>query len=40
MPLTDWLSPAQCFGYAAFVLGVGCFLQTDDRRFKVFMAGE
>lgn len=40
MPLTDWLSPAQCVGYVAFVLGVGCFLQTDDRRFKVFMAGE
>jgi len=27
-------------GYAAFVLGVGSFLQTDDRRFKLFMAGE
>ncbi|MFT7722327.1 MAG: YgjV family protein [Roseateles sp.] len=38
--MTDWLSPAQLFGYAAFVLGVGCFLQTDDRRFKWFMAGE
>ena len=37
---TDWLSPAQCFGYLAFVLGVSCFLQTDDRRFKWFMAGE
>lgn len=36
----DWLSPAQCLGYLAFVLGVGSFLQTDDRRFKVFMAGE
>lgn len=32
--------PAQLFGYVAFVLGVGCFLQTDDRRFKWFMAGE
>ena len=39
MPL-DWLSPAQCLGYLAFVLGVGSFLQTDDRRFKVFMIGE
>lgn len=35
-----WLSPAQLFGYVAFVLGVGCFLQTDDRRFKLFMTGE
>jgi hypothetical protein len=40
MPFSDWLSPAQLFGYAAFVLGVGCFLQTDDRRFKLFMTGE
>ena len=36
----DWLSPAQLVGYLAFVLGVGCFLQTDDRRFKWFMTGE
>ena len=36
----DWFSPAQCVGYLAFVLGVGSFLQTDDRRFKLFMAGE
>lgn len=36
----EWLSPAQCVGYVAFVLGVGSFLQTDDRRFKLFMAGE
>jgi hypothetical protein len=36
----DWFSPAQCFGYLAFVLGVGSFLQTDDRRFKLFMVGE
>ena len=36
----DWLSPAQCVGYVAFVLGVGSFLQTDDRRFKLFMIGE
>lgn len=38
--LIDWLSPAQCFGYLAFVLGVGSFLQTDDRRFKLWMVGE
>ncbi len=38
--LTDWFSPAQCVGYIAFVLGVGSFLQRDDRRFKLFMAGE
>lgn len=36
----DWLSPAQCVGYVAFVLGVGSFLQTNDRRFKLFMTGE
>jgi hypothetical protein len=36
----DWFSPAQCVGYVAFVLGVGSFLQRDDRRFKLFMAGE
>jgi hypothetical protein len=36
----DWFSPAQCVGYVAFVLGVGCFMQSDDRRFKLFMAGE
>lgn len=36
----DWFSAAQLVGYLAFVLGVGSFLQTDDRRFKLFMAGE
>lgn len=36
----DWFSPAQCVGYAAFVLGVGSFMQKDDRRFKLFMAAE
>ena len=36
----DWFSPAQCVGYVAFVLGVGSFLQSDDRRFKQFMAAE
>ena len=38
--LIDWFSPAQCVGYIAFVLGVGSFLQKDERRFKLFMAGE
>lgn len=38
--LIDWFSPAQCVGYIAFVLGVGSFVQKDDRRFKLFMAGE
>lgn len=36
----DWFSPAQCAGYVAFALGVGAFLQRDDRRFKLFMAAE
>jgi uncharacterized membrane protein YjjP (DUF1212 family) len=36
----DWFSPAQCVGYVAFFLGVGSFMQTDDRRFKLFMAAE
>jgi hypothetical protein len=40
MSATDWFSPAQLFGYVALVLGVGCFLQIDDRRFKWFMTGE
>lgn len=39
-PMPNWLSPAQLLGYVAFVLGAGCFLQTDDRRFKWFMTGE
>ena len=39
MPL-DWLSLAQCLGYIAFILGVGSFLQSDDRRFRWLMAGE
>ena len=38
--MSDWFSLAQLLGYVAFVLGVGCFLQTDDRRFKLFMTGE
>jgi hypothetical protein len=36
----DWFSPAQWAGYAAFVLGVGSFMQKDDRRFKLYMAAE
>lgn len=36
----DWFAPAQCVGYAAFVLGVASFMQKDDRRFKLFMAAE
>lgn len=36
----DWFTPAQCVGYIAFVLGVASFTQKDDRRFKLFMAGE
>lgn len=34
------LSPAQLSGFAAFGLGLACFAQTDDRRFKVYMALE
>jgi hypothetical protein len=30
----------QLFGYLAFFFGVGCFLQKNDVRFKVFMAVE
>ncbi len=39
-PDTGWLAPAQWPGYAAFVFGLACFAQTDDRRFKIFMALE
>lgn len=38
--LAGWFSPAQWLGYAAFGFGMACFLQTDDRRFKIFMALE
>ncbi|MBN8503606.1 MAG: YgjV family protein [Burkholderiales bacterium] len=34
------VSPAQCLGYLAFVFGVACFAQQNDRRFKIFMALE
>lgn len=36
----DPFSPAQLLGYLAFVFGVACFAQQDDRRFKLFMAAE
>ena len=40
-PDLAWLlSPTQLSGYAAFVLGMACFAQTNDRRFKLFMAAE
>ncbi len=38
--MSDWLSPAQGLGYLAFALGLACFAQKDDLRFKLFMAGE
>lgn len=40
MDLSWWFTPAQCLGYAAFAFGMACFAQTDDRRFKLFMALE
>jgi hypothetical protein len=40
MNSADFLSPAQLVGYLAFVLGVGCFLQSSDRRFKQWMVAE
>ena len=36
----DAISPAQIAGYVAFVLGVICFLQRDDRRFKQTMVAQ
>lgn len=33
-------SLTQLTGYAAFAFGMACFAQTDDRRFKLFMALE
>jgi Bacterial inner membrane protein len=38
--LAWWFSPAQLAGYAAFAFGILCFAQTDDRRFKIYMALE
>jgi hypothetical protein len=40
LPISNPFEPAQLLGYAAFALGVACFAQTDDRRFKIFMALE
>ncbi len=36
----DFFSPAQCFGYVAFVVGISAFMQTSDRRLKVLNASE
>lgn len=36
----SFLSPAQLLGYVALVLGVSGFLQRDDRRLKLLVAGE
>jgi len=36
----NWLSPAQCVGYIAFVFGIATFLQRDDRRLKILNACE
>lgn len=40
MNLPDTDSLAQALGWIAFAAGVGCFLQRDDRRFKLWMAAE
>lgn len=42
MPSSEvpWWAVAQWPGYAAFAFGMACFAQTDDRRFKIFMALE
>lgn len=40
MAEVPWWALAQWPGYAAFAFGMACFAQTDDRRFKVFMALE
>jgi hypothetical protein len=38
--VSDLLDPAQILGYLAFGLGVGCFLQKSDHRFRLFMLAE
>lgn len=38
--LHNIFSVPQLFGYLAFFFGVGCFLQKNDLRFKVFMSLE
>lgn len=40
MTLTTFLSPAQCFGYAALVVGVWAFLQKDDQRLRFLSASQ
>ncbi|MDZ4813733.1 MAG: YgjV family protein [Pseudomonadota bacterium] len=41
LPMFDHpFSAAQIAGYFAFVLGVVCFLQRDDRRFKQVMIAQ
>lgn len=37
---SEVFSLTQLVGYAAFVLGVGSFLQKNDRHFKLYMTGE
>lgn len=40
-PEIAWLfTPAQGLGWLAFGFGIACFAQTDDLRFKIFMALE
>ncbi len=36
----DYFSPAQCAGYVALVLGVGAFLNRDDKRMKLLLSVE
>ncbi|MDR3411974.1 MAG: YgjV family protein [Formivibrio sp.] len=38
--MLEFLSLAQLFGYLAFVLGVGSFLQMNDKHFKLWMTSE
>ena len=38
--MMHYYSFPQCVGYVAFILGVTAFLQKNDRRLKVFVAGE
>lgn len=40
MTLADAFTPAQCLGWLAFALGVACFLQKSDLRFKLLMSLE
>lgn len=40
MTLSHVLSPAQCLGYVALVLGVSAFLQRDDRRLRILNASQ